>query len=390
MNQIPLQGLSYDLVSDELPSYMYPDLNLTSIRANYLGNRDVAQYDVFEFAKDGLDRRYSHPEQKRISSIEFFFSIVDGKLVLEIEYSKNMYQESTIKQLGDEYIKAIMEMIAYMENQENPIEEKTLKPLSLSSKNKKQGSLSGKVVVVTGGGRGIGRTIAIQMAKEDALIAIISRTNRELEETQLEIKKMGGKVLSIIADISDYNAVEEAVNKIISVFGKIDILINNAGITKLEGFTDTKADEWKKIVEVNLFGTYNMCKLVVPHLVRQKSGKIINLGSDSSFIGYPLMSAYSASKHAVLGLTKSLAEELKLSNIQVNAICPSFVETDMAPGGLRKNAMPTEKVADLAVFLASDKSDYITGEAIKIFGKQDMYWFGSQQIPVVKAVLNKK
>jgi NAD(P)-dependent dehydrogenase (short-subunit alcohol dehydrogenase family) len=133
-----------------------------------------------------------------------------------------------------------------------------------------------------------------------------------------------------------------------------------------------------------------MCKLVVPHLIKQKSGKIINLGSDSSFIGYPLMSAYSASKHALLGLTKSLAEELKLSNIQVNAICPSFVETNMAPGGLRKNAMPTEKVANLAVFLASDKADYITGEAIKIFGKQDMYWFGSQQIPVLKAAINKR
>lgn len=390
MNDVPLKGISYDLVSDELPSYMYPDLKLTSIRANYLGNRDIVNYDVFEFSKEGSDRRYSHPEQKRISSIEFFFSVVNGELVLQIEYSKNMYRESTIRQLGDEYIKTVKEMITYIKDYVNPIEEKTLKPLSLISKNKKQGSLSGKVVIITGGGRGIGRTIAIEMAKEDAQIAIISRTSSQLEKTQLEIEKIGGKVISIAADISDYNSVEKAVNKVILAFGKIDILVNNAGITKLEGFTETKMEEWKKIVEVNLFGTYNMCKLVVPHLSRQKSGKIINLGSDSSFIGYPLMSAYSASKHAVLGLTKSLAEELKLNNIQVNAICPSFVETDMTPGGLRKSAMPTEKVADLAVFLASDKSDYITGEAIKIYGKQDMYWFGAKQMQAIKAVMNRR
>jgi len=390
MNNIPLKGISYDLVSEELPSYMYPDLNLTSIRANYLGNRDITKYDVFEFKKDGLDRRYSHPRQKRISEIEFFFSIVNGELVLEIEHSRNMHKDETIKQLGEEYMTAVKEMIGYIENKENVSESKSLKPILSIVENRKKGSLSGKVVVVTGGGRGIGKSIAIEMAKEDAHIAIISRTGYELEETKREVEKIGGKVISIITDISDYKAVDEAVNKIISVFGKIDILVNNAGITKLEGFTETEADEWKNIVEVNLFGTYNMCKLVVPHLIKQKSGKIINLGSDSSFIGYPLMSAYSASKHALLGLTKSLAEELKLSNIQVNAICPSFVETSMAPSGLRKNAMPTEKVANLAVFLASDKSDYITGEAIKIFGKQDMYWFGSQQIPVLKAAINKR
>ena len=390
MNQVPLNGISYDLISEELPSYMYPDLNLTSIRANYLGNRDINQYDVFEFLKDESDRRYSHPEQKRISSIEFFFSIVNGELILEIEYSKNMYKESTIKDLGDEYIKAITEMISYIEDKGNIIESSHLKPLIVTRENKKQGILADKVVIVTGGGRGIGKAIAIEMAKEDAQVVIISRTELELKETELEIKKIGNKVLSIVADISDYSGVSEAVNKIISAYGKIDILINNAGITKLEAFTDTEVEEWKNIVEVNLFGTYNMCQLVVPHLIKQKSGKIINLGSDSSFIGYPLMSAYSASKHAVLGLTKSLAEELKLSNIQVNAICPSFVDTNMTPGGLRKKAMPPKKVADLAVFLSSDKSDYINGEAIKIFGNQDMYWFGAEQIPIIKAAINKR
>lgn len=390
LDNVPLKGISYDLVSDKLPSYMYPDLNLTPIRANYLGNRDLPEYEVFEFSKDGIDRRYSNPEQKRISSIEFFFSIVKGGLNLEIEYSENMYKAATINQLGNDYLKATKEMISYLSKQEDLQDHRTLRPLSLIQETKKQGSLAGKVVIITGGGRGIGRTIALEMAKEDAQIAIISRTKRELEETALEIQRIGGKVISIPADISDYNAVQEAVNKVISVFGKIDILVNNAGITKMEAFTDTKEDEWKRIVEVNLFGTYNLCRLVAPHFVKQKSGKIINLGSDSSFIGYPLMSAYSASKHAIIGLTKSLAEELKPNNIQVNSICPAFVDTNMAPNAFRKNAMPPEKVADLVIFLASDKSDYITGEAIKLFGKQDMYWFGSQQVPAIKAALNKR
>ncbi|WP_026883488.1 non-ribosomal peptide synthetase [Clostridium akagii] len=390
MDDIPLKGISYDLVSDKLPPYMYPDLKLASIRANYLGSRDIPQYDVFQFSSEERDKRYSLPKQKRISSIEFFFSIVNGELILEIEYSKNMYNKSTIKQLGNDYIKSTMEMISYIKNKVNTQGYKTLKPALITKINKKQGSLAGKVVIITGGGRGIGRTMAIEMAKEEAEIVIISRTIGELKEVELEIRKMGGKVLLITADISDYNAVKVAINRILSVFGKIDVLVNNAGITKLEPFTDTKEAEWKRIVEVNLFGTYNMCHLVVPHFVNQKAGKIINLGSDSSFIGYPLMSGYSASKHAIIGFTKSLAEELKSSNIQVNAICPAFVDTNMAPSGLRKNAMPPEKVADLAIFLATDKSDYITGEAIKIFGKQDMYWFGSQQIPVIKAALNKR
>ncbi|MBX4262444.1 amino acid adenylation domain-containing protein [Clostridium estertheticum] len=390
MNSVPFKGISYDLVSDNLPAYLYPDLKLTSIRANYLGNRDIPEYNVFEFSVDGTDRRYSHPKQKRISSIEFFFSIVSGELNLEIEYSKNMYNAATIMQLGNQYIKATKEMFSYTNNRENSQEHSTLKPLSLIKENKKHGILFGKVAIITGGGRGIGRTIAIEMAKEDAQIVIISRTSSELEETTLEIQTIGGKVISIRTDISDYKAVSDAVDKVISTFGKIDILVNNAGITKMDSFTDMSEEEWKRIVEVNLFGSFNMCHVVIPYLVNQKSGKIINLGSDSSFIGYPLMSAYTASKHAIVGLTKSLAEEFKMSNIQVNSICPAFVDTDMAPGAFRKNAMPPEKISDLAIFLASNKSDYITGEAIKIFGKQDMYWFGSQQTPAVKAALNKK
>ncbi|MBU3112556.1 non-ribosomal peptide synthetase [Clostridium lacusfryxellense] len=388
IDSVPLNGVSYDLVSDNLPTYLYPDLNISSIRANYLGNRDIPKYDVFEFSKDEIDKRYSHPEQKRISSIEFFFSISGGELNLEIEYSKNMYSEATINALGCEYIKSTKDMISYINKQEKPQERRSLESLSII--DEKHGSLFGKVVIITGGGRGIGRTIAIEMAKEDAQIAIISRTGNELKETELKIQKMGGKVISITADISDYNQVRQAVSKVISEFGKIDILVNNAGITKMESFTEANEAEWKKIVEVNLFGTFNLCHLVVPHLVKQKSGKIINLGSDSSFIGYPLMSAYTASKHAIIGLTKSLAEELKPSNIQVNSICPAFVDTDMAPSAFRKKAMPPEKVSDLVIFLASGKSDYITGEAIKLFGKQDMYWFGSGQIEAITAVLKKR
>ncbi|MCX7922531.1 MAG: amino acid adenylation domain-containing protein [Clostridia bacterium] len=383
---IPMNGVSYDVASDNLPVYMYPDTKLTPVRANYLGNRDMPQFDVFEFSKDGTDRRYSVPQQKRISIIEFFFSIVEGNLNLEIEYSKNLYKADTIKQLGEKYVKTLKKLISSVEEATSHSDRnKTFSSLKYSN-----GLLEDKVVIVTGGGRGIGRSIALSMAKEGANVVIISRTKEQLEQTAQEMQKLGVKAMFISADVSNLSDVNNAVDKILRQFGRIDVLVNNAGITKLASINDIEPDEWRKIIEVNLFGTYNLCKAVIPHFVQKNQGKIINIGSDSSFIGYPLMSAYAASKHAVLGLTKSLAEELKLHNIQVNAICPALVDTDMAPQALKSRAIPPEKISDTAIFLASSMSDYITGEAIKVYGKQDMYWFGSQQTAMFKTILKGK
>lgn len=386
LETIPMNGISYDLVSDYLPVYMYPDTKITPVRANYLGNRDLPKFDNFEFSKAGMDRRYSVPQQKRISVIEFFFSIVDGRLNLEIEYSKNLFKTETIEQLGEKYIESMTKLISFVE--EESIQTYSNKPFQ--NRKNGEGLLADKVVIITGGGRGIGRSIALTMAKEGAEIVIVSRTREQLEQTAQEMQQLGVKAMIIPADISRQADVDKAIELVLREYGKIDVLVNNAGITKFSAINDIEPEEWRKIIDVNLFGTYNFCRAVIPHFIKNNQGKIINMGSDSSFIGYPLMSAYAASKHAVLGLTKSLAEELKPYDIQVNAICPALVDTDMAPKALKNRAIPPEKISDTAVFLASAMSDYITGEAIKVYGKQDMYWFGSQQTAMFKTLLQSK
>ncbi|EOV9527059.1 amino acid adenylation domain-containing protein [Bacillus cytotoxicus] len=385
MNEVPMGGISYDLVAPYLPSYMYPDTKLTPIRANYLGNRDMPDFKVFEFSKGNTDRRFSMPGQKRISMIEFFFSIVEGKLQVCIEYSKNLYHSSTIRKLGEEYMKQLDMMLATIDTGTKVNQT----PMVMSNSSGEIRLLADKVAIVTGGGRGIGRAIAISMAQEGASVAIVSRTEHQLDETACEIRKLGIEPLVIPGDIGEWNDVQHIVKTVSKQFGKIDIVVNNAGITKVGSVTDVTSEEWKEIIRVNVFGTYHMCRATIPYLIEQKCGKIINIGSDSSFIGYPFMSAYAASKHGVLGLTKSLAEEMKPYNIQVNAVCPSLVNTDMAPKAFKNKAIPPEQVAETVKFLASAQSDCITGESIRVYGKQDMYWFGSEQIPMLKAILNK-
>ncbi|QWU18296.1 non-ribosomal peptide synthetase [Paenibacillus sophorae] len=378
LEDVPLGGASYDLVSENLPLYMYPDVKLTPIRANYLGNRDLPQLPGFEFSKQGMDRRFSLPRQKRISVIEFFFSIEEGRLAVEIEYSANLHAADTINRLAEHYTENMLKLIS-------SIQETPAQPLSL-----REGQLSKQVAIVTGGSKGIGRSIALSMAREGADIVLVSRSVKQLQETADEIRRLGAEVLAISMDVSDGPGVQKAVDQVMERFGHIDILVNSAGITGMAAMTDMNPGTWESIVQVNLMGTYHFCYAVIPHLIKQKRGKIINIGSDSSFIGYPMMSAYAASKHGVLGLTRALSEELKNSNIQVNALCPALVDTDMAPAAFKGRAIPPSGIADSAVFLASSRSDYITGEAVQIYGKQDMHWFGAQQMQMLQAVMRKQ
>jgi NAD(P)-dependent dehydrogenase (short-subunit alcohol dehydrogenase family) len=240
--------------------------------------------------------------------------------------------------------------------------------------------LAGQVAIVTGGGRGIGQAIAIKLAQQGAKVAVLARNQAQLQETVQKIQAGGGQSLAIPTDISDLAQVETAIAQVVEQWGGIDILVNNAGITGFATVANSDPAKWRKIVEVNLFGTYHCCRTVVPHLLKRKKGKIINLGSDSSFIGYPLFSAYAASKHGVLGLTKSLAEELKQQNIQVNGVCPAFVDTDLTPKAFRDSSIPTEQIAEIVSFLASPAMTSITGECLKVFGQQDMFFYGSKNM----------
>ncbi|MFT8314183.1 MAG: amino acid adenylation domain-containing protein [Clostridium sp.] len=379
-DEVPLKGVSYDLISENLPFYMYPDLKLTPVRANYLGNRRLPEFKSIEFSRQNMDRRFSMPHQKRISILEFFFSIVDGNLVVELEYSDNLFNALTIKELGDKYISTLEAMLSAV-----PLDNEN-RGIGLREHHT-EGQLSNKVAVITGGGTGIGRAIALNIAKEGAAVIIIGRTGSKLQQVTREIRNFGGEAYAIEADITDLEEVKRKINLVIEKFGKIDILVNNAGITKMSSLVDTAPEEWKEIINTNLFGSYNLCYSVAPFMISKKCGKIINIGSDSSLIGYPLMTAYAASKHGILGLTKALSEELKLHNIQVNAVCPALVDTDMAPAALKSKAIAPEKVAGVVMFLASKASDCITGETIQVYGKQDMHWFGSQQMTMLQGVL---
>ncbi|WP_234121291.1 non-ribosomal peptide synthetase [Clostridium hydrogenum] len=367
---VPLNGCSYDLVAEKLPFYMYPDSKLTAVRANYLGNRQLVDYESFEFSKENFDKRFSMPNQKRTVILEFFFYIEAGKVVLDLEYSKNLFKAETIEKMGKDYINSLTNLISQVKPsvKENEIKE-----------NKED-----KVVLITGGSRGIGKEIAVCMAEKYKTVAIVGRNNEDLLKVAKEIEKRGSVPYIIKADITDLEKIKSEINDLVSSFGKIDILVNNAGITKMSTLIETDPKDWINIINTNLIGTYNLCFAVAPYMVERQEGKIINIGSDSSLIGYPLMTAYAASKHGILGLTKALSEELKLKNVQVNAVCPALVATDMAPSALKNSAIAPIKVAKIVMFLASKDADCITGEAIQVNGRQDMYWFGSKQMDMLK------
>ncbi len=408
---VPLNGVSYDLVGARLPSTMYPDNKLTQVRANYLGNRDLPRSTLFEFDRDEWDQRFSPPEQQRISLIEVFFSSSEGAMHIEINYSSNFHTSATIRRLGQRYLELVRDMLARLDESTASAAPILLAPGISQSKatltasaaqaptshlrspqmqaNAAQSaplSLAGKVAIVTGAGRGIGRNIAATLAKQGARIALVSRSTAQLDEALAEVLNLSPGSIGITADITKQDQVEAMVRQVLSQLGGIDILINNAGVNHSSLLADSDPKEWQHIIDVNLIGNYLCCRSAIPHMIARGGGKIINLGSAASVIGYPLFTAYSASKHAVIGLTKALAEELKQRNIQVNAICPAFVNTRMTPQAFRSNSIPTEHIAEVVSFLSSPQSIGITGESINVFGKQDMYSYGSEKLNLIQAM----
>lgn len=360
-DELPMNGITYDWISDQLPDRIYPDRKLTPVRANYLGNRSLPVSNLFEFIESDRDRRLSPPEQKRTTLLEFFFSIVDGKFNLEIEYSQNFHQPETIRKLGDRYLELMQDMLAEISKPQAA----KLTPHQLQARNL---PLNGKVAIVTEGNGAIGKAIALNLAQQGASVAVVARNLDELAETIAQIRQQGLETLAIAADISDLNQVEAIVKKVVSQFGGIDILVNNAGVGDFAELANLDSLHWRQIIDANIVGTYNCCQSVISYLNQRGKGKIVNLGSDSSLIGSPWFSAYAAAKHAIVGLTKSLAEELKQQNIQVNAVCPTFVKTNTNFKAFQ-GFIPAEQVAEVVSFLTSPLSDGITGECLKISGK---------------------
>ena len=187
-----------------------------------------------------------------------------------------------------------------------------------------------KVAFITGGTRGIGKQIAITLANEGYDIAINYRQeNKELEETRNEIKKNNVKCLAVKGNIAKFEDTKSMATKIIEEFGKIDILVNNAGITKDMLLMRMKPEDFKNVIDVNLIGTFNVTKNVIPYMMKKREGKIINISSVVGISGNAGQTNYSASKAGIIGFTKSLAKEVASRNILVNAVAPGFIETNM-------------------------------------------------------------
>ena len=238
--------------------------------------------------------------------------------------------------------------------------------------------LKGKTAVVTGGSRGIGKAICLKFAENGADIAFLYAGNIvKAEETLHELEAMGVKAKAYQCNVADGEAVAATVKEITKDFGGIHILVNNAGITKDKLVPMMKAADFDAVVDTNLKGTFYMIKEAYPLFLKQKSGKIINISSVSGLMGNPGQANYSASKAGVVGLTKSVAKELASRGVCCNAIAPGFIATEMTENmenNTLKDAIPmkrfgeAEEVAKLALFLASEHSDYITGEVIRIDG----------------------
>jgi len=238
-----------------------------------------------------------------------------------------------------------------------------------------------KVAIVTGGARGIGRAIVLMLAGEGANIAFSYLKSVETAEgLKNEIEKLGAKCLALQMDVRDFEKAKELVEKTKEVFGGLDILINNAGITKDKALMMMTKEEWQEVIDTNLNGVFNVTRNAIVTFLKQKKGDIINISSVSGIAGMGRQTNYAASKAGIIGFTKSLAKEAGPYNIRVNAVAPGFIDTDMV-AGLReehkknlKEIIPLSRfgdagdVAGAVRFLLSEAANYITGETIVVDG----------------------
>lgn len=243
-------------------------------------------------------------------------------------------------------------------------------------------SLTGRVALVTGASKGLGRGFAKALSSAGATIILLARSYEQLKAVQLEIENEGGTAEAVAVDITSTRALEKKIDLIIDHYGKIDILVNNAGTEIPKPFVDVTESDYDKIMNTNLKGLFFASQAVAKHMIKQKRGKIINIGSLASQIGIANATVYSASKGGVLQLTKALSLELAPFNIQVNAIGPGYYHTDMTapffedPEHRRRieNRIPAGRIGtddDLGaalIFLASSGSDYVSGQILYVDG----------------------
>jgi len=240
--------------------------------------------------------------------------------------------------------------------------------------------LKNKVAVITGSARGIGKAIAIALAKEGANV-VISDINLSLAQaTAEEIKKTGSNAIALELNVAKSSAVDDFYNEVISSFGQIDILVNNAGITKDTLMMRMKEEDWDQVIDINLKGVFNCTKTAIKYMLKQKSGSIVNIASVVGITGNIGQANYSASKGGVIALTKTIAREVASRGIRANAIAPGFITSDMTnklSDDMKKNIVKNipfgkmgdpEDIANAVVFLSTDKASYITGQVLCVDG----------------------
>ena len=237
-----------------------------------------------------------------------------------------------------------------------------------------------QVVLVTGAGRGIGKATALHFAKLGASVAFTNRNVAYSKQTQSEVESLGAQCLPFQVDVSHAAGVEQMVQSVLEQFGKIDIVVNNAGMTSDNLFLRMKEEDWQRVLNVNLNGAFYVCKSVMKSMMKQRYGRIINLSSVVGFSGNPGQANYCTAKAGLIGFTKSLAQEVASRGITCNAVAPGFIETDMTANlansqskqVLEKVPMKrmgtVDEIASVVAFLASKDAGYITGTTIHVNG----------------------
>jgi len=257
-------------------------------------------------------------------------------------------------------------------------------------KERGSGRLAGRAALITGASRGIGRAIAVRYAEEGADLFLTATNRDKLEETRKLAAAHGGKVALHLADVSERSAVAAMVGEAVKTLGRIDVLVNNAGVYKAARLVDYEPEDFDRIMKVNLYGAFHVMQLVLRHMQARRSGKVVNIASTAGKWMSMNQSAYNASKHALVGLTRCAGLEMGPLGINVNAICPGFVQTDMLESfrahgdilgvpfekvmeaGLArvplKRFLQPREIGDLAVYLGSGESDGMTGQSILMDG----------------------
>jgi NAD(P)-dependent dehydrogenase (short-subunit alcohol dehydrogenase family) len=243
-------------------------------------------------------------------------------------------------------------------------------------------ALTGKVAVVTGASRGLGRAMAVALAEAGADVAVAARARPELEETAHLVEACGARALALTTDVASYASVESLMAQTVSTLGRLDVVINNAGIARVAPLAEASLDDWQTIVDVNLSGVFHGCRAAAPYLIRQRGGKVINLASVLAAVGLPGYTMYAATKGGIIAFTRALGVEWARHNVQVNAIAPGWFVTEMNEAAFAdpkihdrltrdipaRRTGRLEEIGPLAVYLASSGSDFMTGQTIFLDG----------------------